>query len=45
MRCQYPFIPEVAKMKIRQKYPNFFLLNAEQEIVPCESTAKEVSYE
>ena len=37
--------PEVAKMKIKEKYPNFFLLNADQEIAPCESTAKEVSYE
>ena len=37
-------LPKVVKVKIQQNFQNFILRNAELKVVPCESSAKEVSY-
>ena len=38
-------MPNAAKGKIRQKFPNFILQNFDKQIAPCESTSREVSFE
>ena len=41
-----PFeLPRLQNIKIQVKSQNFILLNTEKQMVPCKSTAEEVSFE
>ena len=40
-----PFTPKRTKNQNSRKIPNFILYNIEKQMVPCKSTAEEVSFE
>ena len=37
--------PQSANIKLKKKVPNFILQNIEKQMVPCKSTAEDVSFE
>ena len=40
-----PFTPSSGQSKYLRKIPNFIFANSAKQIAPCESTAKEISFE
>ena len=43
--CLNPYTPSSGESKYLRKIPNFIFAHSAKQIAPCESTAKEISFE